>query len=325
MSEQTPPSPSDDSRLTKALPYVVGLLFAGGLFAFNLRDDGGRAGGDQPATDATAVEQASESRAIVTRVRSSLDGEEFADVDIAGRDGRIVLTGLVADEADLLAAGERAAAVDGVVAVDNRLRILPSPGPASDDSTVTSGPELAAADTTAAATVAPTTAAPPTSAATPPTSAATTVAPTTVAPPTTAASAPTTVAPTAAPVVVPSAEELDAALASLLQASPVQFDLLATRVALESQPVLDQAAAIMLSSPTARFEVAGHTDSGGQPSFNLRLSQQRADAVRDYLVLVGVPADRVAAVGYGEDFPVARNATPEGRALNRRVEIVVTG
>ena len=81
----------------------------------------------------------------------------------------------------------------------------------------------------------------------------------------------------------------------------------------------------MLSSPTARFEVAGHTDSGGQPSFNLRLSQQRADAVRDYLVLVGVPADRVAAVGYGEDFPVARNATPEGRALNRRVEIVVTG
>ena len=318
MSEQTPPSPSDDSRLTKALPYVVGLLFAGGLFAFNLRDDGGRAGGDQPATDATAVEQASESRAIVTRVRSSLDGEEFADVDIAGRDGRIVLTGLVADEADLLAAGERAAAVDGVVAVDNRLRILPSPGPASDDSTVTSGPELAAADTTAAATVAPTTAAPPTSA-------ATTVAPTTVAPPTTAASAPTTVAPTAAPVVVPSAEELDAALASLLQASPVQFDLLATRVALESQPVLDQAAAIMLSSPTARFEVAGHTDSGGQPSFNLRLSQQRADAVRDYLVLVGVPADRVAAVGYGEDFPVARNATPEGRALNRRVEIVVTG
>ena len=69
--------------------------------------------------------------------------------------------------------------------------------------------------------------------------------------------------------------------------------------------------------------VEGHTDSQGKESFNLDLSQRRAQAVRDYLVSHGVPGDRITAQGLGFKQPVADNKTAEGRANNRRVEIVV--
>jgi outer membrane protein OmpA-like peptidoglycan-associated protein len=69
--------------------------------------------------------------------------------------------------------------------------------------------------------------------------------------------------------------------------------------------------------------VEGHTDSVGTESFNRRLSESRADAVRAYLVLRGVPPEQIVAVAKGEDEPVASNATAEGRANNRRVEIVI--
>jgi outer membrane protein OmpA-like peptidoglycan-associated protein len=69
--------------------------------------------------------------------------------------------------------------------------------------------------------------------------------------------------------------------------------------------------------------IEGHTDSNGNDDSNLRLSQQRADSVRTYLVSRGVKAERVQAVGKGEAQPVASNDTAEGRANNRRVEIIV--
>jgi outer membrane protein OmpA-like peptidoglycan-associated protein len=69
--------------------------------------------------------------------------------------------------------------------------------------------------------------------------------------------------------------------------------------------------------------VAGHTDSIGPANANTMLSQARAESVRDFLVEHGVPADRIRAVGKGEDEPIADNKTPEGRANNRRVEIIV--
>jgi outer membrane protein OmpA-like peptidoglycan-associated protein len=69
--------------------------------------------------------------------------------------------------------------------------------------------------------------------------------------------------------------------------------------------------------------VEGHTDSRGSESMNMQLSQDRADAVRSFLIQQGVPASRVKAVGRGEGSPVATNDTPEGRANNRRVEIVL--
>ena len=69
--------------------------------------------------------------------------------------------------------------------------------------------------------------------------------------------------------------------------------------------------------------VKGHTDSNGSEHYNLALSQDRADRVRDFLVAEGVRPSRVAAIGLGEDSPVATNETAQGRRLNRRVEIEI--
>jgi outer membrane protein OmpA-like peptidoglycan-associated protein len=73
-----------------------------------------------------------------------------------------------------------------------------------------------------------------------------------------------------------------------------------------------------------QFEIEGHTDSRGSSRYNERLSRRRANAVRRYLIEQGVDSDRIAARGRGEDDPVASNRDAEGRAENRRVEIVVT-
>jgi OOP family OmpA-OmpF porin len=71
--------------------------------------------------------------------------------------------------------------------------------------------------------------------------------------------------------------------------------------------------------PAATGVIEGHTDSNGADAYNQRLSEQRAKAVRDYMVSMGIDPARLEAKGYGESQPVADNATPEGRAQNRRV------
>ena len=91
-----------------------------------------------------------------------------------------------------------------------------------------------------------------------------------------------------------------------------------------AQVKLDQVAnALLAVVPARNLIVEGHTDSRGSSSYNQGLSQRRADAVRDYLVQKGYPADRIQALGKGKDSPIADNASPEGRANNRRVEIVI--
>jgi len=85
--------------------------------------------------------------------------------------------------------------------------------------------------------------------------------------------------------------------------------------------VLDDVARQLIGAPTLKVEVAGHTDSGGNRSRNITLSLQRAEAVRAYLVMKGVPAERIIARGYGPDQPIASNAELAGRAMNRRVEL----
>lgn len=71
--------------------------------------------------------------------------------------------------------------------------------------------------------------------------------------------------------------------------------------------------------------IEGHTDDSGDASFNQQLSEKRAEAVKAELVAQGAKAEKISTVGYGEDKPIADNATPEGRAQNRRVEIKVNG
>ncbi|MEU4195771.1 OmpA family protein [Kribbella sp. NPDC026611] len=84
-----------------------------------------------------------------------------------------------------------------------------------------------------------------------------------------------------------------------------------------------KAAAVLKSCPTARVEVAGHTDDLGSPATSLPLSERRAAEVKAELVKLGVNANRVLAHGYGQAFPIASNDTPSGRVANRRAEIRV--
>jgi len=85
------------------------------------------------------------------------------------------------------------------------------------------------------------------------------------------------------------------------------------------------AKAINDSGDERPITVEGHTDSRGNENMNQQLSQARAQSVRDYLVTLGVKPDRIKAVGRGEAQPVASNDNPEGRANNRRVEIIIGG
>jgi len=80
---------------------------------------------------------------------------------------------------------------------------------------------------------------------------------------------------------------------------------------------------LLESEPNKQIRIEGHTDSTGSAELNLRLSRERAEAVRDALVRLGIDAGRITAVGMGEDFPIASNATGDGRARNRRVDVIV--
>lgn len=81
--------------------------------------------------------------------------------------------------------------------------------------------------------------------------------------------------------------------------------------------------ALIKGNPDANMTIEGHTDSQGQRQYNMELSQKRAEAVKSQLVTRGVAADRIKTVGVGPDRPIAPNNTAEGRANNRRVEIIV--
>lgn len=91
----------------------------------------------------------------------------------------------------------------------------------------------------------------------------------------------------------------------------------------EARTRLDQVAAVLLTTSERNLTIEGHTDSQGSNSYNLNLSQSRADAVRSYLIQKGYMGDLIHANGLGEGQPIANNADAEGRANNRRVEIII--
>jgi OOP family OmpA-OmpF porin len=92
-------------------------------------------------------------------------------------------------------------------------------------------------------------------------------------------------------------------------------DVLLTNAAI----LIEDAARTLVKNPSLRVEVAGYTDDRGDAAYNQGLSERRAKTVRDYLVTIGVDEDRLTWRGYGENDPIADNATPEGREQNRRV------
>ena len=86
---------------------------------------------------------------------------------------------------------------------------------------------------------------------------------------------------------------------------------------------LEEVVDLLQTEPDKKIRVEGHTDSRGDAEANLQLSEQRAQAVREALISLGVAADRVTALGMGEDFPIASNEDEAGRAQNRRVDVIL--
>ncbi len=100
----------------------------------------------------------------------------------------------------------------------------------------------------------------------------------------------------------------------------VFFETNKAKIKPESFGLLDTVAQVFRDFPTIRVEVQGHTDSVGPDKKNLKLSQQRSDSVREYLIGRGIEPYRMTAVGYGETRPIESNTSASGRAANRRVE-----
>ncbi|MDZ7594823.1 MAG: OmpA family protein [Thiobacillus sp.] len=133
------------------------------------------------------------------------------------------------------------------------------------------------------------------------------------------APAPAYVAPAPAPVAYVAPEP---AAPQKLVLEGVNFDFDKATLRQEDASELDKNVEALKAWGDVNIEVAGHTDSMGSDAYNMRLSKQRAEAVRNFLISRGVAADRLTAKGYGEAQPVADNATEEGRFKNRRVELV---
>ena len=134
--------------------------------------------------------------------------------------------------------------------------------------------------------------------------------------------APAYVAPAPAPAPAAYVAPVTVATPQKLVLEGVNFDFDKASLRQEDIGSLDNDVATLKSWGDVDIEVAGHTDSMGSDAYNMKLSQQRADAVRNFLISRGVAADRLTAKGYGESQPVADNATDEGRFKNRRVELV---
>jgi OmpA-OmpF porin, OOP family len=128
------------------------------------------------------------------------------------------------------------------------------------------------------------------------------------------------VKPAAAPVDATVCQQL---FAELLSKEKIRFESGRAAIDPDSAGLLDRLIETALRCPTVNIEIAGHTDTDGEDAFNQTLSEKRAQAVTDYLVKAGLPANRFTAMGYGSTQPVAGNDTDQGKAQNRRIEFVV--
>lgn len=128
------------------------------------------------------------------------------------------------------------------------------------------------------------------------------------------------VKPSAAPVDPTVCQQL---FGDLLEKRTIQFETGQATLDLDSIGLLDQLTETALRCPTATIEIVGHTDSDGDASFNQTLSERRAQAVVDFLVKAGLPANRFRPIGYGSAQPIATNDTDEGKAKNRRIDFIV--
>lgn len=113
-------------------------------------------------------------------------------------------------------------------------------------------------------------------------------------------------------------------LARLTTAGSIRFERGRASPMPVSYPLLNDLAAVAYQCPDARLAIGGHTDNGGDRTSKLRLSRARAKAVKRFFYLAGIPAERMRIVAYGDTQPIASNASPQGRAANRRITFDVS-
>lgn len=125
----------------------------------------------------------------------------------------------------------------------------------------------------------------------------------------------------AAPAAEAIVDSKGCAVEEVTRLDGVTFEFDQARLRPDARTILAEVADTLKRYPQLEVEIAGHTDNFGSEDYNQRLSQQRAEAVRDALVALGIDAARIAAAGYGESQPVADNESDDGREYNRRVEM----
>ncbi len=125
------------------------------------------------------------------------------------------------------------------------------------------------------------------------------------------------------PVAAPPPPPPPARGTKIVEIDAAHFDFDRAVLKPEGERKADQAVSLMKQNPDMRVSAEGHTDSVGSDQYNLRLGERRANAVKAYLVRQGIASSRIRTESFGKAKPVAPNTTAEGRARNRRVEIIV--
>ena len=105
--------------------------------------------------------------------------------------------------------------------------------------------------------------------------------------------------------------------------NPILFDTDSSMLKPDARSLLEHVASVLQQYPDTNVLVKGHTDNTGSETHNLQLSDRRSNAVRNYLVTLGVSGERMRAMGFGESMPVAANTSESGRQQNRRVELQI--
>jgi OOP family OmpA-OmpF porin len=100
------------------------------------------------------------------------------------------------------------------------------------------------------------------------------------------------------------------------------YDIDSAEIKPEAFPMLDEAVLILKKNPEMNVEIDGHTDNTGSAAYNMTLSERRAKSVMNYFVDKGIESERLTTKGFGFTQPAASNATEQGRAQNRRVELM---
>lgn len=119
------------------------------------------------------------------------------------------------------------------------------------------------------------------------------------------------------------ADTRESARGYILNLPDILFDVGESTLKADARVALGKLAGILLIMQDLNLRIEGHTDSTGSPSYNLRLSQRRADSVFDFLAGEGISSSRMQTAGYGMERPIADNSTSQGRSQNRRVEVII--